>query len=98
VLVAVDRLENRIAAPQVGEVLGDDVEVVAVGMQRGHPELGALLTTKPVIVVGADMSHVLLAEHTHQATRDGGLSGRRVTDDAKDDGARHYLSSLNTEL
>jgi hypothetical protein len=28
--VAVDGLEDRLAAPQMGEVLGDDVDVVAV--------------------------------------------------------------------
>ena len=66
VLVAVDRLEDRLAAAQVHEVLGDDVEVVAVGVQRRDPELGALLAVVAVVVVGADVRDVLLAEHADE--------------------------------
>ena len=39
VAVVVHRLQHRLAAPQVDQVLGEDVEVVAVRVERGEPEL-----------------------------------------------------------
>ena len=74
------------------EVLGDDVEVVAIGMQWGDPELGALLAVVAVVVVDADMGDVFLAQHADQPPGDGGLTGRRIADDPEDHGTRHCLS------
>src|ERR1700739_4617507 len=87
--MAVDRLQDRVAGADVPGVLGDDVEVVAVGMQWRDAELGPLLAVVAVVVVGADVRDLLLAERPHQTTRDCGLARRRVADDAEDDWARH---------
>ena len=84
VVVAVDGLEDRLARAQVLEVLGHDVHVVAVGVQRRDVPLGALLAVVAVVVVGADVRDVVLAEHAHEAAREGRLAGRRVADDAED--------------
>src|SRR4051794_27478136 len=89
--VPVYGLENRVAAAQVGDVLPDDVHVVAVGVQRRDVVLLALLTVVAVVVVEGDVRHLLLAENPHESARDGRLARRRVPDDAQDDGAWHEL-------
>ena len=58
VLVAVDRLEDRLAPAQVRQVLGDDVDVVAVGVKRRDAQLGPLPAVVAVVVVGADVGDV----------------------------------------
>ena len=93
ILVAVDGLEDRLAPAQVREMLGDDVEVVAVGVQRGDLELGPLRAVVAVVVIGADVGDVLLAQHPHQAAADRGLAAGRVADDAEDDRPRHHAMS-----
>ena len=50
--MVVDRFEHRLAPAQVDEVLSEDVEVVAVGMQRSEPQLGTAAAVEAVIVVG----------------------------------------------
>ena len=70
-------------------MLGHDVQVVAVRMQRRDAALGALLAVIAVVVVGGDGRHLLLAEDANQPAGHGRLSGRRIADDAEDDGARH---------
>src|SRR5205823_7147945 len=52
VLVAVDRFEDRVSLPQVDEVLRDDVDVVAVGVQRRYAQLGSSLSVVPVVIIG----------------------------------------------
>ena len=95
----VNGLEDRLAVAQVRQVLGDDVEVIAVRMQRRDPVFGSLAAVIAVVIVGADVGDVVLAQDPHQTARDRGLAGGGVADDAEDYGARvHRLSSLNTEL
>ncbi len=52
--VLVDGLHDRLLAPQVVEVLGEDVEVVAVRVERRDVALGALPAVVAVVVVGAE--------------------------------------------
>ncbi len=85
VVVLVDRLQDRLAAAQVHEVLAHHVEVVAVRVQRRDAQLRALAAVVPVVVVDADVRDVDLAEHTYEPAREGCLTGRRVADDAEDD-------------
>jgi hypothetical protein len=73
----------------MAQVLRHDVEVVAVGMQRGDPQLGSLLAVVAVVVVGAGVGHRVLAQEAHEAPGHRGLAGRRVADDAEDDRPRH---------
>ena len=87
--VRVDRLHDRVAVPQVAEVLGEDVEVVAVRMERRDVALGPLLAVVAVVVVGAEVRHLVVAEDTHEPARDRGLPGPGVTDDAEHDRPRH---------
>src|SRR3954452_11796541 len=89
--VPVYGLQDRVAAAQVGDVLADDVHVVAVRVQRRDVVLLALLTVVAVVVVEGDVRHLLLAENPHESARDGRLARRRVADDAQDDGAWHEL-------
>ena len=91
VVVAVDRLQERLARAHVREVLGHDVHVVALGMQRRDVALRALPAVVAVVVVDADVRDVLLAEHAHEAAREGRLARRRVADDAEDDRPCHGL-------
>jgi hypothetical protein len=93
VLVAVDGLEDRVAPAQVREMLGDDVHVVAVRVQGRDLKLGPLAAVVAVVVVGADVGHVLLAQDAHQAAADRRLAARRVADDTEDDRARHHATS-----
>jgi hypothetical protein len=93
ILVAVDGLEDRLAPAQVREMLGDDVDVVAVGVQRRDLELGPLRAVVTVVVVGADVGHVLLAQHAHQPAADRGLAAGRGADGAEDDRPRQQAMS-----
>jgi hypothetical protein len=90
--VLVDGLEDRLTVAEMLHVLGDDVDVVAIRMQRGDVALGALLSVVAVVVVRGDGRHLMLAEDAHETTRHGRLSCRRVADDAEHDGARHGSS------
>ena len=76
------------------EVLGHDVHVVALRVQRRDVPLGALPAVVAVVVVGADVRDVLLAEHAHEAAGEGRLARRRVADDAEDDRPCHGASLL----
>src|SRR5690349_17966880 len=58
-------------------------------MKRCDAALGALFAVIAVVVVGRDCGHPLLAKDANQPPCHGRLSGRRVADDAEDDGARH---------
>ena len=89
VRVPVDGLEDRLAVAQVAQVLRQDVEVVAVGMQRRDAELGALLAVVAVVVVDAGVGHRVFAEGAHETSGHRGLAGRRVADDAENDRSRH---------
>ena len=89
--VAVDRLEDRIAEPQVLQVGLEDVKVIAVGMERAQPQLGTLPAIKAVIVIGGHVRRLCLAEDAHQPAGERRLAGRRVTDDAEEDRSGHCL-------
>ena len=75
VLVAVNGLDDRLARTQVSEMLVEDVDVVAVGVQRAEPMLGALLAVVAVIVVGGDVRDLLLAENPDKPARQRRLAG-----------------------
>ena len=70
------RHKNRLAAAEVREVLGDDVEVVAVGMERREPDLGPLLAVVADVVIAGDVRHALLTEDPDEPARQGRLAGR----------------------
>ena len=89
VRVLVDGLHDRLFALQVPEVLLEDVQVVAVGVERRDVPLGALPPVVPVVVVGAEVRDLVLAEHPDEPTGDRGLSGPGVADDAEHHGTRH---------
>jgi hypothetical protein len=93
VLMAVDRLEDRVAAAQVHEMLTDDVHVVAVRVQGGDAELGALCPVIAVVVIGADVGDVVLAQDADEAAADRRLAAGRVADDAEDHRPRHHVTS-----
>src|SRR5262249_43693094 len=90
--VLVDGLQVSVARAQVAEMLAHDVYEVALGGQRRDVPLRALLAVVAVVVVGADVGDVVLAEHADEAAREGRLARRRVADDAEDDRARHYAA------
>ena len=87
--VAVDRLEDRPAAPEMDEVLLQDVEMVALGMQRGDAVLGSLRPGVAVVVVAGDVRDLGLAEDPHQAARQRRLARGRVADDSEQDRPWH---------
>ena len=59
----VDRLENGLAAAQQRDVLRHEIEVVAVGMERGDLVLRAAHAVERVVVIEADIGHPLGAPH-----------------------------------
>ena len=61
VLVTVDGLHDRLSRPQVREMLLEDVEVVAVRVQRCEPVFDPLLAVVAVIVVSRDVRYLVLA-------------------------------------
>src|SRR5919106_3077417 len=67
----------------MAEVLAYDVDVVALGIERCDVPLGALLAVVPVVVVGADVGDLVLAEDPDEAAGEGRLARRRVADDAE---------------
>ena len=91
-LVAVHRLEHRLPAAEMPDVLGEDVEVVRVGMQGRDAELAPPPAVVAVVVVGRHVRHVRVAQHPREAAGDGGLAGARVADHAYDDRPRHRAS------
>jgi hypothetical protein len=67
VRVPVDRLEDGLARPHVEQVLGHDVEVVGVGVQRRDAVFRALPAVGAVVVVERDVRDPLLAEDALRA-------------------------------
>src|SRR5918996_5797256 len=76
----------------MAEVLAHDVDVVALGIERCDVSLGALLSVVPVVVVGADVGDLVLAEDADEAAGEGRLARRRVADDAEYGGPGHRLA------
>ena len=70
-------------------MLAEDVEVVALGVERRDVALGALPPVVAVVVVGAEVGDLVLAEHPHEAAGDRGLPGPGVADDAEHHRPRH---------
>ena len=89
VVVLVDGLEDRLAHAQALQVLGHDVEVVALRVQRRDAALGALAAVVLVVVVGADVRDGVLAEQAHEPLAQRRLARRRVTHDSKHDRSCH---------
>jgi hypothetical protein len=84
-------------------MLGDDVHVVAIGVQRRDAELRPLRSVVAVVVVGGHGGHLVLAEDSDQPPRDRRLPRSRVADDSEDYRPSHETGacssvSLNTEL
>jgi hypothetical protein len=88
--VTVDGLEDRLALAQEVQVLAGDVDVVAIGVERGDAVLGTLLSVKAVVVVGADVGDSVLAQDANEPSRDRRLPRRGIADDAEDRGPGHY--------
>ena len=88
--MVVDRLQHRLPAAQVRQVLREDVEVVGVGMQRSDAEVATLLAVMAVVVVSAQECDVAVPEHAHEAAREGRLAGSGVTDHTEHDRTRHW--------
>ena len=63
----------------------DHVEVVAVGVQRGNIQLGALPAVILMVVVGADVGDTLGAQQLDQAAGDRRFAGGAVADNPQDD-------------
>ena len=81
----------------MAEVLRQDVEVVAGGVERGDVALGALTPVVAVVVVGAERGHVVLAEDAHESAGHGRLPGSGVADDAEHHRARHQRTPAMAE-
>ena len=71
------------------QVLGEDVEVVAVGVKRCDAQLGALTAVVAVVVIGVEARRVLIAEDADQAARQRRLARARVTHDSEHDRPGH---------
>ena len=89
VTVAVDGLEDRLPGAQMDEMLLQDVQVVGVGVQWRHPQLGALGPRVAVVVVAVDVGDLRLAEDPHQPARQRRLAGGGVAADSKEDRPGH---------
>jgi hypothetical protein len=94
VAVVVHGLEDRLAVSEVEQVLPHDVDVVALRVERRDVELGPLLAVVAVIVVRADVRHLLGAKDAYETSGDRCLACRRITDDAKNDWSRHAFLLL----
>ena len=77
-------------------MLGEDVEVVAIRVERRDVALRALLAVVAVVVVGAEVRDLVLTEDTLKAPCDRRPCGARVSDDAEHDRARHQRHNLRT--
>src|ERR671919_1117036 len=76
-------------------MLLEDVEVVAVGMQRCDPAFGALCAVVAVVVVRSDPRHLALAEQAHEAAGERGLAGCGVADAPEEDRAGHQATNVS---
>ncbi len=56
-------------------MLGEDVEVVALGVERRDVALGALTSVVAVVVVGAEVRDLILAEDANETPGDRRLPG-----------------------
>src|ERR687898_542972 len=92
VSVSVDGLQDRLAGPQVAQMLSHYVHVVALGIERGDVPLRAQLAVVAVVVVRADVRDLVLAENADEAPGEGRLARRRVADDAEYGGPGHRLA------
>src|SRR6266536_682727 len=90
--VLVDRLEDGLVMPQVPDIVGEHVYVVALGVERGDPALGALAPVIAVVVVGAEVGDLALPEHADHAPGDRRLPGAGVAHDAEHDRPGHHGS------
>src|ERR671911_2730514 len=93
--VSVDGLQDRLAGPQVAQMLSHYVHVVALGIERGDVPLRAQLAVVAVVVVRADVRDLVLAENADEAPGEGRLARRRVADDAEYGGPGHRSRSFN---
>jgi hypothetical protein len=73
--MAVDRLENGVAATEVRDVLREDVQVIGVRMQWGDTQLATLLSVVAVVIVGRDVRHVRVADDSRKTARERRLPG-----------------------
>jgi len=83
-VVVVDGLEDRLPVAQQGDVLLEDVHVVAVRIMRRNPDPRPVGARIPVVVVDADIDRPIGAQGLGQPGRQGGLPRRGVADDTDD--------------
>ena len=83
--MVVDRLQDGLAHAQQLQVLLHDLDVVAVGVQRGERQRLALDAVIAVVVVHADRRDPLRPERRHQTLGDRGLAGGAVARDRQHD-------------
>src|SRR5215467_5394322 len=86
----VDRLEYGFVLPEMPDVAGQDVHVIASRVERRETALGALPAVVAVIVVGAEVRDLLLPKHPDHAPSDRRLPGARITNNAQHDRSRHH--------
>src|ERR1700682_819920 len=70
-------------------MLGHDIEIVAVRVQRRNAQLLALLPIIAMIVVCTEHRHMLSVENLGDASTQCRLASSTVTHDAHDDRTRH---------
>src|ERR1700694_5184074 len=75
-------------------MLLEDVDVVAVGMQRRKPPFRSLPAVVTVVVVRRHVRDLFLSEDPQQAPRQRRLASRRVADNAKQDRTGHAVDGI----
>ena len=94
VRVTVDGLEDQLSHLQVRQLLLEDVNVVAAGMQRRESQLHPLLAVVAVVVVGRHVRDLILPEDPDEPSRQRRLTGCRVADDAEQDRTGHGVDGI----
>jgi hypothetical protein len=83
--MVVDRFQDGVAERQQLQVLLHDLDVVAVGVQRGERQPVTLFPVVAVIVVDADRRHPVDPERLDDPAGERRLAGRAVAGDGQHD-------------
>ena len=96
--MVIHRLEDRLAVVHALQMQFQNIDVVAVGVQRRNAKLLAFDAVVFVIVIGADLRHAFGAEQFCQPASERTFARRAVADDTKDDGSLfHFFTAEITE-